>query len=206
LPRERGRIEEEIDLRFSMRSALLPLGRNEEWGEWVRGAEPLAKEISDETRLANVFSYLASLHWIQDRTRKAIDLGREALTLAERTGDFSTQVATMLHLGIYYFTSGDYAKQIELHQELRSRLTGEAAYQQHGLTSFPAAWARGNLALGSAELGNFDELQVIAEEALEIAEKVENAFTLVITYSVLGDGLFTVREGGACLEASRKRS
>jgi class 3 adenylate cyclase/tetratricopeptide (TPR) repeat protein len=186
LPRERGRIEEEIDLRFSMRSALLPLGRNEEWGEWVRGAEPLAKEISDETRLANVFSYLASLHWIQDRTRKAIDLGREALTLAERTGDFSTQVATMLHLGIYYFTSGDYAKQIELHQELRSRLTGEAAYQQHGLTSFPAAWARGNLALGSAELGNFDELQVIAEEALEIAEKVENAFTLVITYSVLG--------------------
>jgi class 3 adenylate cyclase/tetratricopeptide (TPR) repeat protein len=186
LPRERARIEKEIDLRFSMRSALLPLGRNDEWGEWVRGAEPLAREINDDARLSNIFSYLSSLHWIHDRTRKAIELGREALTLAERTGDFSTQVATMLHLGIYHFTSGEYVKQVEFHQELRIRLIGETAYQQHGLTSFPAAWARSNLALGRAELGNFDELQVIANEALEIAERIENAFTLVITYSMLG--------------------
>jgi class 3 adenylate cyclase/tetratricopeptide (TPR) repeat protein len=186
LPRERGRIEEEIDLRFSMRSALLPLGRNDEWGEWVRGAEPLAREINNDAKLANVLSYLSSLHWIHDRTPKAIEQGREALTLAERTRDFSTQVAAMLHLGIYYFTSGEYPLQIKLHQELRRRLTGEAAYQQHGLTSFPAAWARGNIALGRAEIGNFDGLQVIAGEALEIAERVENAFTLVITYSFLG--------------------
>jgi tetratricopeptide (TPR) repeat protein len=92
----------------------------------------------------------------------------------------------MLHLGIYYFTSGDYLKQVEFHQELRRRLTGEAAFQQHGLTSFPGAWARSNLALGSAELGNFDEIEEIHHEALEIAERVENAFTLVITYALLG--------------------
>jgi len=186
LPRERTRIEEEIDLRFNMRSALLPLGRNEEWGEWVRGAESLAREINDDARLSNVFSYLSSLHWIHDQTRKSIELGGKALTLAERTGDFSTQVATMLHLGIYYFTSGDYPKQVECHQELRRRLTGEAAFQQHGLTSFPGAWARGNLALGRAELGNFDKIEEIGREALEIAERVENAFTLVITYALLG--------------------
>jgi class 3 adenylate cyclase/tetratricopeptide (TPR) repeat protein len=186
LPRERARIEEEIDLRFNMRSALLPLGRNEEWGEWVRGAESLAREIDDDARLSNVFGYLSSLHWIHDQTRKAIELGGKALTLAERTGDFSTQVAAMLHLGIYYFTSGDYPKQVELHQELRRRLAGEAAFQQHGLTSFPGAWARSNLALGRAELGNFDKIEEIGGEALEIAERVENAFTLVITYALLG--------------------
>ncbi len=186
LPRERARIEEEIDLRFNMRSALLPLGRHEEWGEWVRGAESLAREIDDDARLSNVFSYLSSLHWIHDQTRKAIERGGKALALAERTGDFSTQVATMLHLGIYYFTSGDYLKQIEFHQELRRRLTGETAFQQHGLTSFPGAWARGNLALGMAELGNFDKIEEIGHEALEIAERVENAFTLVITYALLG--------------------
>jgi tetratricopeptide (TPR) repeat protein len=186
LPREKARIEEEIDLRFNMRSALLPLGRNEQWGEWVRGAESLAREIDDDTRLSNVFSYLSSLHWIHDQARKAIELGGRALSLAEKTGDFSTQVATMLHLGIYYFTSGDYPKQVELHQELRRRLTGEAVFQQHGLTSFPGAWARSNLVLGMAELGNFDKIEEIGHEALEIAERVENAFTLVITYALLG--------------------
>jgi len=186
LPRERSRIEEEIDLRFNMRSALLPLGRHEEWGEWVRGAESLAREIDDDARLSNVLGYLSSLHWIHDQTGKAIQLGGKAFTLAERTGDFSAQVASFLHLGIYYFTSGDYAKQVEFHQELRRRLTGEAALQQHGLTSFPGAWTRSNLALGMAELGNFDKIEEIGREALEIAERVENAFTLVITYALLG--------------------
>jgi class 3 adenylate cyclase/tetratricopeptide (TPR) repeat protein len=186
LPREKARIEAEIDLRFNMRSALLPLGRHEEWGEWVRAAESLAREIKDDARLSNTLSYLSSLHWINDQSRKAIELGTKALTLAEKTGDFSTQVATMLHLGIYYFTSGEYPKQVKCHQELRRRLTGEPAYQQHGLTSFPGAWARANLALGRAELGNFDEIEEISREALEIAERVENAFTLVITYALLG--------------------
>ncbi len=186
LPREKARIEEEIDLRFNMRSALLPVGRNDEWGEWVRGAESLAREIDDDARLSNVFTYLSSLHWIHDQTGEAIQLGKKALTLAERTGDFSSQVATMLHLGIYYFTSGDYLKQVDFHQELRRRLTGEAGFEQHGLTSFPGAWARSNLALGRAELGNFDEIEEISHEALAIAERVENAFTLVITYALLG--------------------
>jgi tetratricopeptide (TPR) repeat protein len=186
LPRERHRIESEIDLRFNMRSALLPLGRNEEWGEWVRGAEPLARELDDNARLSNVFSYLSALHWIQDQIPEAIEMGKEALTLAERTGDFSTQVSTMLHLGIFYFTNGDYPKQVECHKEVRRRLTGEAAFQQHGLTSFPGAWARSNLVLGLAELGDFENVEEIGREALEIAERVENAFTLVITYALLG--------------------
>ena len=75
---------------------------------------------------------------------------------------------------------------MELHEEVRRQLTGEPAYQQHGMTSFPGAWARSNLALGMAELGDFDKIDEIGREALEIAERVESAFTLVITYDLLG--------------------
>ncbi|NIO03096.1 MAG: tetratricopeptide repeat protein [Proteobacteria bacterium] len=185
LPRERARIEQEIDLRFNMRSPLVALGRHEEWGEWIRGAEPLAREIDDDVRLSNVLNYLSSLHWINGQHRKAIELGEKALTLAERAGHFSYQVATMLHLGIYFFSIGDYPKQIEIHQEVRKRLTGEAAFQQHGLASFPGAWSRSNLVLGMAELGNFDKIEEIGHEAREIAEQVENALTLVFVYDFL---------------------
>jgi predicted ATPase len=77
LPRERVRIEQEIDLRFNMRSPLVALGRHEEWGEWIGGAELLAREIDDDARLSNVFNYLSSLHWIHGHYRKAIELGEK---------------------------------------------------------------------------------------------------------------------------------
>ncbi len=179
LPRERARIEQEIDLRFNMRSPLFALGRHEEWGEWIRGAESLAREIDDDARLSNVFNYLSSLHWVHGQTRKAIELGEKALTLAERAGHFSYQVATMLHLGVFFFAIGDYPKQVEIHQEVRKQLTGEAAFKQHGMATFPGAFSRSMLVLGMAELGNFDKIEEIGHEALEIAEQVENALTLV---------------------------
>jgi class 3 adenylate cyclase/tetratricopeptide (TPR) repeat protein len=185
LPREKARIEQEIDLRFNMRSPLVALGRHEEWGEWIRGAESLAREIDDDSRLSNVFNFLSSLHWVHGQNRKAIELGEKALALAERTGDFSHQVATMLHLGVYFFNIGDYPKQIEIHQEVRKRLIGEAAFKQHGLASVPGAFSRSMLVLGMAELGNFDEIEEIGHEALEIAEQVQNAYTLVFVYNFL---------------------
>jgi class 3 adenylate cyclase/tetratricopeptide (TPR) repeat protein len=186
LPREKTRIEQEIDLRFHMRSALIPIGRHEEWGEWVQGAELLAREIDDDARLSNVLNLLSSLHWVKNETPKAIALGEKALTLADRTGDFACQITTMLHMGIYFFTIGDYPKQIKFHQEIRKKLTGPEAFQQHGMASFPGAWSRSHLLLGMAELGKFDKIEEIGDEAIEIAEQVENVFTQVLTYSFIG--------------------
>ena len=185
LPREKTRIEQEIDLRFNMRSPLVALGRHEEWGEWIRGAEPLAREINDDARLSNVLNYLSSLNWIYGQHRKAIELGEKALNLAERAGHFSYQIATMLHLGIFFFNVGDYPKQIEIHQKVRKRLIGENAFEQHGLASLPGAFSRSMLVLGMAELGNFDKIDEIGHEALEIAERVRNALTLTFVYNFL---------------------
>ena len=185
LTREKARIEKEIDLRFNMRSPLFALGRHEEWGDWIRGAESLAREINDDLRLSNALNYLSSLHWIHGQNPKAIELVEEALNLAKRAGHFSTQIATMLHLGIYFFNIGNYPKQLEIHQEVRKHLIGEAAFKQHGLASVPGAWARSNLVLGMAELGNFDEIEEIGREALEIAEQVQNALSLVFVYNCL---------------------
>ena len=87
-PVKRTRIEQEIDLRLNMRSPLVALGRHEAWGEWIRGAEPLAREIDDDARLSNVLNYLSSLHWIHGQHRKAIELGEKALNFAEKSWAF----------------------------------------------------------------------------------------------------------------------
>ena len=185
LSREKTRIKQEIDLRFNMRSPLVALGRHEEWGEWIRGAEPLAREIDDDARLSNVLNYLSSLHWINGQHRKAIELGQKALNFAERAGHFSYQVGTMLHLGIYFFNIGDYPNQIEIHQKVRKQLIGEDAFKLHGMANPPGAFSRSMLVLGMAELGNFDKIEEIGHEALEIAEQVRNALTLTFVYNFL---------------------
>jgi tetratricopeptide (TPR) repeat protein len=186
LPRSVDRIGKEIDLSFSMRAALFPQARHEEWLKRMRDAELLAKQIDDDARLSNVFNYLSNFHWIRGECLKAIEVGQKGLDLARRAGDFSCQVATMFHLGIYFHTIGDFLKQIELHQEIRKIVTGEAVFQRHGLANVPSATARSCLALGMAELGNFKEIETIGQEAVEIAEQVRNAFTLVCVYDFLG--------------------
>jgi len=186
LPREKTRIEQEIDLHFNMRSPLVALGRHEEWGEWIRGAEPLAREIEDDARLSNIFNYLSALQWIYGQHRKAIELGTKALNLAERAGHFSYKVATSFHLGIFFFNVGDYPKEIETHKNVRKQLIGEDTFKQHGLASLPYPVSCSMLVLSSAELGQFDKIEEIGHEALEIAEQVRNSLTLAFVYDFLG--------------------
>jgi len=186
LPSKKIRIEQEIDLRFNMRAPLAVLGRFDEAGEWTHGAEKLAREIGDDTRLSNALNYLSSFHWILGRNQKAIELGEKALKLAKSVNHFSYQMAIMCHLGIYYFNVGDYLKQIEIHQEVRKRLIGDDAFKQHGLASLPGAFSPGMIVFGMAELGNFDKIEEIGHEALEIAEQVENALTLTFVYNFIG--------------------
>lgn len=185
---EKNRIEQEIYLRFNMRSPLFLLGRHDEWEEWIRGAEPLAREIDDDAGLCNVFNYLSNFQWIRGQHRRAIELGEKALNLAERAGYFSCQVATMLHLGFYFFSIGDYPKQIEVHQDVRRRLTGEPALQQHGLAGLPAALSRSLLVLGMAELGDFEKIEEIGFEGLEMAKKAENAMSLILGRDLVAMG------------------
>ncbi len=186
LPRSRDRIEKEIDLSFNLRAALFPQARHEEWGRWMREAQRLSKEIEDNARLSHVLCFLSNLEWIQGKCQKAIELGKTGLDLARRADDFSCQVATIFHLGFYFHTIGDFPKQIEYHRELVKLLTGQAALLRHGMANFPSATTRSGLALGLAEMGNFKEIEMIGQEAVEIAEKVINAFTFVSVYDFLG--------------------
>jgi len=186
LPRARERIEKEIDLSFNIRAALFPQARHEEVMKRMHDAELLAKQIDDDARLSNVFNYLSNLHWIGGECLKAIEVGQKGLDLARRAGDFSCQVATIFHLGFYFHTIGDFPKQIELHQEIRKIVTGEAVFQRHGMANVPSATTRSCLALGMAELGDFKLIERIGQEAVEIAEQVRNAFTLVLVYDFLG--------------------
>jgi predicted ATPase len=165
LPRSKAHLEQEIDLRFSMRSALFPLGRHDDWADHVRQAELLAKEIKDNARLAGCYNYLASHHWIRGRHKDSIRLGEEGLHLAESAGDFSVEITTKFHLGIPLLYTGEIERQVALHREVAQRLSGPSALERHGLSSVPSVTARGFLTWGLSELGAFEEAEMWSLQA-----------------------------------------
>ena len=186
LSRTRERILQEIDLRFNTRAALFPLGRHDEWAEYVQAAEPLAKEVGDKARLANCYNYLSTHLWTRGRHKEAIRLCEEGLGLAESAGDFSVHISTMFHLGIPLLYTGEYERQVKLHREVAERLSGTAVFERHGLAGLPSVLARGLLSWGLAELGEFQEAEERALQGVQIAEQGNNLFSTTFAYAWLG--------------------
>jgi tetratricopeptide (TPR) repeat protein len=85
----------------------------------------------------------------------------------------------MHHLGHAFNAHGEFARQVELHRQVVKELTGSVAYRRHGMSGFPAAITRGFLAWGLAELGEFDEALVWAQDGRQIASEVNSAMTTV---------------------------
>jgi tetratricopeptide (TPR) repeat protein len=177
---------QEIDLRFNMRAALFPLGKHEEWVEYMRAAEPLAKEVGDKVRLANCYQYLSTHLWTLGQHKEAIELCEEALGLAESAGDFSVYISTMFHLGVPLFFTGQYERQVKLHREVAERLSGPAVFERHGLAGLPSVVARSLLSLGLAELGEFEEAEERGLQGVEIAEQGNNLFSTTWAYACVG--------------------
>lgn len=185
LPPSMGRIEQEIDLRFNIRSALFPLIRHDEWNAHMSDAEVLAKEIEDEISLSMALAWLSFYQWRQGRNKEAIRLCEKGLRLAESTGDFSAQISSTFSLGILLFRIGKFERQANSHREVAQRLTGTSAFERHGFSGVPSVLARSFLACGLAELGKFEEAENWDLEAIEISEQVKNTLSTTFNYTWL---------------------
>ena len=193
LPRTRNHFEQEIDLRFNIRSALFPLGKHEDWADHIRKAELRAREISDNARLANCHNYLSSYHFICGRHKEAIRVGEAGLRLAESAGDFSVEVTTKYHLGLPLFYSGQIERAVELHREVAKQLSGPAALERHGLSGVPSVLSRGFLAWWLSELGEFEEAEMYSQQGIELAGKVRNHYNTAFMQA--SSGLNYLRRG-----------
>ena len=99
LPETRERLEQAIDLRFDLRTALHPLGEFERILGCLREAEDLARALGDQRRLGQMFVYLCHNLWMTGHPTEAIGYGQSAQALAESLGDVPLQVTGNLYLG-----------------------------------------------------------------------------------------------------------
>ena len=78
LPETRETLEQAIDLRFDLRTALFPLGEFERIFGCLREAEGLARTLDDQRRLGQMSVYLCHNLWMTGHPTEALAFGQSA--------------------------------------------------------------------------------------------------------------------------------
>jgi len=157
LPETRETLEQAIDLRFDLRTALFPLGEFERIVGYLREAEGLARTIDDQRRLGQMSVYMCHNLWITGHPTEALAFGENAQAIGESLGDVPLQVTGNLYFGLAFLYTGDYRRAEDLLLKVVQLLEGDRSRERLGQAGFPAVTARGYLTWVFADRGKFNE-------------------------------------------------
>ncbi len=193
LPETRDTLAQAIDLRCDLRHALRPLDEQARIFDHLHAAEALAERLGDPQRLGRIAGYLCVYFHGMDEHDRAMAAGQRALALATTSGAFDVQVIAQIYLGTAYYDVGDFRQALDCVRQAMASLTGELRSAQFGMLSLPAVTSRCYVAWCLAELGGFAEGRGVGEEAVRLAEVVEQPYSIVI--ALQGVGLLSRRQG-----------
>jgi class 3 adenylate cyclase/tetratricopeptide (TPR) repeat protein len=178
LPETRDRLEQTIDLRFDLRTALFPLGEFERIFGCLREAEGLVRTLDDQRRLGKLSVYLCHNLWITGHPTDALAFGQNAQAIAESLADVPLQVTGNLYLGVARLGTGDYRQAEDLLRNVLQLLEGALSRERFGLAGFPAVMARCYLTWVFADRGQFKEGIVHGQEGIRLAEELDHPYSL----------------------------
>lgn len=184
---------ESIDLRLDLRNTLIALGEFEAMFDHLRAAETLAEAVEDKRRLGWVSAYLSPYFSSTGDQDRAIETGQRALAIATASRDFALEVMATFFLGLPYISKGDYRQATRYHRRDVEILTGESLHERFGEPGLPAVFSRAYLVWGLAELGAFADGRARCYEAMQLAETVNQPFTL--SHACWGSGFLSLRQG-----------
>jgi class 3 adenylate cyclase/tetratricopeptide (TPR) repeat protein len=179
LPETRQRLEQAIDLRFDLRTALYPLAEFERIAGCLREAEGLARALDDRRRLGQISAHLCMNLWTTGHPTEALAFGQSALGIAESLGDAPLQVMGNHHLGLACLGTGDYPQAEDLLRKTLRLLEGDRSRERFGFAGIAAVMARVHLAWISADQGNFKEGIAHGQESIRLAEALDHPYSLV---------------------------
>jgi tetratricopeptide (TPR) repeat protein len=177
-PENRETLQQAVDLRFDLKTALIPLGAFDRAVDYLREAERLARTLDDQQRLAQMSVHMCHVLGLVGDLTEVIAVGQNAQTLAESLGDVPLQVTGNLYLGAAYLWTGDYRRAEGLFLKVLPLLEGELSRERFGLTGFPAVIARAYVIWSFADRGEFREGLVHGQEGIRLAEVLDHPYSL----------------------------
>jgi tetratricopeptide (TPR) repeat protein len=167
-----------VDLRLSMESALMLLGRFPQGLEKLREAQILAERLGDRGRqarlLARITYNLGSLGDLEG----AVHAGEVALTAARDAGELRAEGATYTLLARAHYALGNYREAVKLSRQ-NERVALETAKRGEPTNlAFTRVW----LVLSLAELGEFEEALSWVLKTVGLAEREHGPHERVWAY------------------------
>jgi class 3 adenylate cyclase/tetratricopeptide (TPR) repeat protein len=176
LPETPQRLEEGIDVRLELRSAVWQIGRLDRVLDSLRGAQALAERLGDRRRLGDVLTNLAGYFVLTGDPERAIETAGEVLALASDVDDLSLSARADNILAWAHLTAGDFRRAVETYRRAIATLDGPLAQERLTRYSATATGAHAFLVWALAELGEFEAAQAPAGEALRIADAADRPF------------------------------
>jgi class 3 adenylate cyclase/tetratricopeptide (TPR) repeat protein len=193
LPERRDTLEQAVDLRLALRSALLPSGNFGRILAALREAESLTAALDDPHRLGQVSRFLSDHFSFMGAYDEAIATAQRALVLATASGEVVLQALANQSLGRACRAQGDYRRAVECLKQTVAFFDGAGRRERFGLPFLPAVTSRADLAGCHAELGTFAEGRTLGDEGVRIAEAMAHPSSLMSASR--GLGLLYLRQG-----------
>jgi tetratricopeptide (TPR) repeat protein len=186
LPQSREIMEQAIDLRLDLYSALDPLGALARMIDTLHEAEIAAETLGDQRRLGRVLAQMTFCFWFMSDPDRAVASGQRALSIASTVGDFGLEVMSNFRLGQAYFLIGDFRRAIHGFQRTLEALKGDLVFERFRMPGLPAAHCGAFLGYSLATLGDFVEATAAAEAGVRVAEAADHAFSRAVAYRGVG--------------------
>jgi tetratricopeptide (TPR) repeat protein len=181
LPDTHQKVERAIDLRLDLRRSLFPLNDLATVWRYLQEAEGLARTLDDPRRLGWVSAYMSGHHLhTGGHAREILALAQRVETIAVRLGDGPLQIAAHYYLAAAADFSGDYRETERVCRNVIPSLHDQRTCEGFGLATFPAVFFRSVLARVLCQRGVFDEANAHGQEAIRIAEALDQPFSVVV--------------------------
>jgi class 3 adenylate cyclase/tetratricopeptide (TPR) repeat protein len=176
----------EVDLRFDLRLALMPLGDFGRALDLLREGEAIATELGDAARLGWVAGFLTNLFWEMGDQDRAVDSGRRATEIATTIGHAGISDLAFRYLGRSYHALGDYQRAVaHFNEQVGSPEAGASRVAVDAITP-SGVLTRVFLMLCLAETGDFGEAMRHGEQSIRAAEALDHPFSLSAARAALG--------------------
>ena len=182
-----------IDLRLDLQVPLLLIGEIERVHDELRVAETLAGELGDLYRMGRVAAYMTHVLILTGRSQAAVTGSERALAIARKVGDLGLEALASYRLGQAYRWLGEYTRAIAAFKWGIDTLVGDLPTQHFGVPGSIAVRSRVFMGWCLAELGEFHTAIAWVEEAVRMAEALDDRHGLAMAQSRVG--LICVRQG-----------